>query len=139
MINLYKRIIKIIFLGGLCIILAFCTLLILYKIGARVEANYCFEKVGNNLNVAATYDAISQTIFNRVQAVLIPGIDHDQVEINIKQIAPASFMRGGAIENGGFVENVRLETCYFPENDIFFLIYYTKDRKFQEIRLMNDD
>ena len=136
--NSFKRVIKNIFLGCIVLIIVSCLLFLFLQIGGRYEKGICYERVGKEYHVSATYYAISQAIFNRAQTILVPGMDHEQVVTGLQEIAPVDIWGGGALKNGGFIKNVRLKICYFQNNNIFLLIYYTKEGKFEEVRLNSD-
>ena len=137
--SLYKRIITIIILVVLLLIITPCLLFISYRVASDIEQKNCYERVGKEYHVSSTYYEISQAILYRVQNILIPGMEREEVIKNLQKIAPVSTWSFGKLDNGVFGELTELDICSFGSNNVILLIFYTKDNKFESVRLKPDD
>ena len=128
--NSFKHWIKNIFLGCAALIIVSCLLFLLLQIAARYEEGICYEKLGKEYHVPATYYSISEAILNRVKTTLISGMDHEQVVTGLQRIAPVSIWGAGSMwKDGSYTEYVELKICFFQRNNIIFLAHYTKEGK----------
>lgn len=91
------------------------------------------------LGVSSTNVAVVHAWYDKVSLLLPPGTDRNDVIRILKQFAPVATQNQGRIANDGFVELTSLQVCWFHENTISFLLYYSKNDLLEEIRIDPSD
>jgi hypothetical protein len=87
------------------------------------------------LRVSPTYEAIRAAIYDKVNTVLVPGMNRDEVLNALESVAPVSVTMVNPTLYGGEAEYTMLKLCNFSENNIMLMVYYTQAGKFEEVRL----
>ncbi len=101
----------------------------------KLDRDSCYKRVGMEFGVSPTYEAIRTAIYAKVNTVLVPGMNRDEVLNALEKIAPVSTPRSDPTLYGGKAELTILKLCHFYENGVWLLVYYSESGKFEEVRL----
>ena len=105
----------------------------------KLDRDSCYKRVGMEFGVSPTYEAISTAIYAKVNTILVPGMNRDEVLNALESVAPVYITKDYQTLYGGEAEYTVLKICNFSENNIGLMIRYTQDGKLEEVRLYIDD
>ena len=133
--RMYKRIL----IGLLLFFAACCIVAIGYKTATIIEWETCRDRMATELDVSPTNEAVIYAWYDKLDPLLPPGTNRNDVITTLEQFAPVVTQNQGSTLDGGFVEMTSLQVCWFPANSIRFLLFYSKDGKLEEIRVDPSD
>ena len=129
-----KRVlVMVIFTLGCCLLVAG------YAIGREIDRNSCYERLGEKLNVAPTYPAVSNAIDIQVKEKVHQGMTENDVTVALHNISPFNIVNTQYGSDGAKLEYMVLTVCSFPENGVEFLAVYDKNGTLESIRQYVDD
>jgi hypothetical protein len=139
MINTTRSTKSLLVFGSIALTIGVCVLVFAYLIGIEIDKTSCYNRLAKSLNVVSTYEAINSAVSNQVQAILQPGINRDMAITKLSEIAPIIVDGKWSRMDGDIAEEVTLKTCFFHQNDLTFLIEYSKDEILKSVKRYVDD
>jgi hypothetical protein len=125
---------------GIIIILTSCCLAFsAYKVIVWQERDDCFAHLANEWNVDPTFHSIGNAVLAQLQPELNFSMGQSETHTVLSRIAPILTKIEGPTLDGGIDELVFIQICKYPENSLTYLVTYTKEGIFQDIKLVWDD
>ena len=128
-----RRIIRLIALLVALVITGCVLIPVGYNFLRKIDQIACYKRLSMKLNISPNYEEVSNILLSQTQALLTPGMNRDEVITSLEKIAPVSVTLVSPLMNGGVSEDTFLNICYFYDNNIHLLIYYSEDGKMEEV------
>jgi hypothetical protein len=113
----------------------------LYNIVANIERNVCYPKVAQSQNIPTTFDRLimKEEIYAKAKSLISSEMNRNDVLTVLETMAPIAVIHSEDRVVDGSYDTIELDICYLPINNVLFLVFYTNDGIFEEIRLIIED
>ena len=130
---------KCIGISGMILLTLCCLAFSTYKYIVWNERDECFARLAKEYNVDPTFISIGNAVQEQLQPELKYGMGQSETHSVLSRIAPIQTKIEGTTIDGGIDELVFIQICKYPENSLTYLVTYTKEGNFQDIKLVWDD
>lgn len=130
---------KCIGISGMILLTLCCLAFSTYKYIVWNERDECFARLAKEYNVDPTFISIGRAVQEQLQPELKYGMGQSETHSVLSRIAPIQTSSLGRSIDGGLVELIYIKVCRYPENNLTYMITYSNEGTFQEIRLYWDD
>lgn len=120
-------------------IVCFCLAPVVYLAGGYIDRALCYPRVSEKLGVAPDVWEIDDVFYSQLQEKLLPGMTYEEVMKTLKGIAPVTISNRYEGLEGDFGEYVYLDVCFYQGNGFSFMLNFSKDGKYEEVRKYTDD
>lgn len=131
-------IIATVFVILLILLMLFVSGLLYYRKSIIADREECYNRWSEQLHVDSNYVEIGNGLLIKIKDAINVGMSKEGVTQVLLEIAPNKVTFTNETSKGT-VDFVTLEICSRFQNNIDYLIYYSFDGEFQEIRLDTSD